>query len=117
MAVFPVMNRLSSALVASAILCSLVACATGPHRTDAEKQADKETSDRVQSALDADSHLYAKHITVRTYSGVVHLSGYVWEPPDLVEAQRVAENVSGVSSVVNDLELQRNGTDNSGVAR
>jgi osmotically-inducible protein OsmY len=48
---------------------------------------------------------------------VVRLSGYVWDPPDLVEAKRVAALVPGVSQVVNELELERNGNDNSGITR
>jgi osmotically-inducible protein OsmY len=110
-----VMNRVRYTALGAAVLCGLLACAT--HRTEAERQADKEIAARVQDALDADKLLYAKHITVRAYDGVVHLSGYVWDPPDLNEAQSVAQQVPGVSQVVNDLELQRNGTDNSGVAR
>jgi osmotically-inducible protein OsmY len=54
---------------------------------------------------------------VRADNGVVRLSGFVWDPPDLLEAKSVAELVPGVSSVVNDLELERNGVDNSGVTR
>ncbi len=112
-----VIKRVAHAGIAVAVLCSVVACAMGPPRTDAQKQADKETTERVQAALDADQQLYAKHITVRANSGVVRLSGYVWDPPDIIEAQRVAELVDGVSRVVNDLELQLNGIDNSGVSR
>src|SRR5580658_10156851 len=104
-----IMNRVRYAAVGVALLCGVLACAT--HRTEAERQADKEIAARVQDALDADKLLYAKHITVRSYDGVVHLSGYVWDPPDLNEAQSVAEQVPGVTQVVNDLELQRNGTD------
>jgi hyperosmotically inducible periplasmic protein len=106
--------RTGPAIVA---LCGMLACATGPPKTDAQRQADKETADRVQSALDADRLLYAKHITVRADNGVVRLSGFVWDPPDLDEAERIAEGVQGVSKVVNDLELQRNGIDDSGVVR
>jgi osmotically-inducible protein OsmY len=111
-----VMNRVRYAAVAVAILCSAVGCAT-PHKSDAQRQADKETAERVTAALDADKLLYAKHITVRADYGVVRLSGYVWDPPDLNEAQSIAAQVQGVSRVVNDLELQRNGTDNSNVVR
>ena len=111
------MNRVRRTAVAVAVLCSVVACATGPHKTDAQRQADKETAERVQAALDADNLLYAKHIRVRADNGVVRLSGYVWDPPDLNEAQSIAEQVEGVARVVNDLELQRNGIDNSQVTR
>jgi osmotically-inducible protein OsmY len=112
-----IMNRVRYAAVGVAILCGAVACATGPHKSDAQRQADKETAERVQDALDGDRMLYAKHITVRADFGVVRLSGYVWEPPDITEAQSIAEQVQGVTRVVNDLELQRNGIDDSPVTR
>jgi osmotically-inducible protein OsmY len=48
---------------------------------------------------------------------VVRLSGYVWSQPDLLEAQRIAEAVQGVTRVVDDLELERGGIDNSPVSR
>lgn len=112
-----IMNRAACAGFALTLLCGVAACATGPAKSDAQQQADRETAARVQAALDADKHLYARHITVRADSGVVRLTGFVWESPDLFEAKSVAELVPGVSSVVNDLELQRNGMDNSGVTR
>ena len=112
-----IMSRAACAGFALALLCGVAACATGPAKSAAQQQADRETAARVQAALDADKHLYARHIIVRADNGVVRLSGYVWEPPDLFEAKSVAELVPGVSSVVNDLELQRNGMDNSGVTR
>jgi osmotically-inducible protein OsmY len=99
------------------LLCGALGCATGPPKTDAQRQADKEIAVRVQNALDADDMLYAKHIIVRADNGVVRLSGYVWDPPDLDEATRIAERVDGVLRVVNDLELQRNGIDDSSVVR
>jgi hyperosmotically inducible periplasmic protein len=111
----PVMKRVARTVFAAALLCGVVACATGPRQTDAQRQADKEIAERVQTALDADRGLYAKHIFVRSYNGVVELTGFVWDPPDLDEALRVAEGVEGVSRVVNDLELQRNGIDDSNV--
>lgn len=111
---FAVMSR--AACLALATLC-LVACATGPVKTPAEQQADKATVDKVELALNADTTLYARHIIVRADSGVVRLTGFVWDPPDLVEAERIAQSVPGVIRVVNALELQRNGVDNSGVTR
>lgn len=111
-----VVRRLARAGFAATLLCGVVACATGPRETDAQRQVDKEIAARVQEALDADHELYAKHIFVRAYNGVVELTGFVWDPPDLLEAQTVAENVQGVSKVVNSLELQLNGIDDSQVS-
>ena len=112
-----VINRVCHAGVAVAILCSAIACSTGPPKTDAQRQADKETVERVEAALNADTLLYAKHISVHADDGVVRLSGYVWDPPDLNEAQNVAAQVQGVDRVVNELELQRNGLGDSPVSR
>jgi osmotically-inducible protein OsmY len=98
-------------------MCGVVACTTGPRKTEAEQQADNATVQRVQQALDGDRTLYARHILIRADNGVVRLSGFVWTQEDLLEAQRIAGSIQGVSRVVNELELQRNGIDNSNVAR
>ena len=71
----------------------------------------------METALNADKQLYAKHISVHADGGVVELTGYVWEPEDLQLAQTIAEGVPGVSRVVNELELNRNGNENGPVAR
>lgn len=114
---FPVLKRMSGASLAVAVICTMAACASGPPKSDAEQQADRETAERVEAALNADKSLYARHITVRADNGVVRLGGYVWTQPELDEAERIAEQVSGVTKVVDDLELQRNGIDNSQVSR
>ncbi len=93
------------------------ACASGPRKSDAQRNEDTATVDRVQAALEADQQLYSRHITVSADSGVVSLGGYVWTQPDLEEALRIAEGVQGVSRVVNDLELERGGISNSPVSR
>ena len=113
----PVMSRISSWVLAVAVLSAAVGCSMGPRKSDADRQADKETADRVQAALSADQELYSRHINVHANRGVVRLSGYVWTQPDLLEAQRIAESVQGVSRVVDDLELERGGIDNSPVSR
>jgi osmotically-inducible protein OsmY len=113
----PVVYRLACAGIATAVLCGGFGCAAGPAKSEAQRQADRETVQRVQAALDSDKRIYARHIVVRADNGVVRLTGFVWDPPDLYEAKHVAELVPGVSQVVNDLELDRNGMDNSGVTR
>jgi osmotically-inducible protein OsmY len=114
--VSPLMKR-TSLTFAVAVSCVMAACASGPKKTDAQVQADKETVERVETALSADRGLYAKHIIVHADNGVVSLSGYVWEASDFQEAVLVAEGVPGVTGVINNLELNRNGNDNGPVAR
>lgn len=114
---FTAFSRIACLVLATVCLVSAVACSTGPRKTEAEQQADSATVSRVELALNADKTLYARHIVVRADDGVVRLTGFVWDPPDLIEAERIAGTVQGVSRVVNSLELQRNGVDNSGVTR
>jgi osmotically-inducible protein OsmY len=105
-----------SAWVCVVVACGLTAC-TGPRKSDARTEADQATVQRVESALAADQELFSRHITVRADDGVVRLTGFVWDPPDLEEAVRIAAAVPGVTRVVNSMELQRNGMDNSPVSR
>lgn len=112
-----VIKRVPFAAVAVAAICAVAACASGPPKTEAQRADDKATAERVEAALSADKVLYAKHISVHADNGVVHLSGYVWERPDLDLAVAIASTVPGVTRVVNDLELQRNGNENGPVAR
>ena len=110
-------SRIAWQVLALVCLGGVVGCATGPRKTEAERQADKAMEIRVEAALSADKTLYARHIIVRADNGTVRLSGFVFDQPDLVEAERIAESIQGVSRVVNALELQRNGVDNSNVSR
>lgn len=110
-----VMKRQSFAIAAIAALCA--ACASGPPKSEAQVQADKDLSAKVEAALNADKWLFAKHITAHANNGVVWLTGYVWESNDFDEAVFVTENVPGVTKVVNNLELNRNGDENAPTSR
>ena len=112
-----VIKRVPYAGIEVAVLSGVAACASGPSKNDAQAQADKVMAERVEAALNADKSLFAKHITAHADNGVVRLTGYVWEPTDFDEAVFVAQGVPGVTHVVNDLELNRNGNDNGPVAR
>jgi osmotically-inducible protein OsmY len=101
-------------LALALIVCGVAACAT--QKTEAQRQADNAMADRVEAALNADKSLFAKHISAHVDNGVVRLTGYVWEAGDFEEATYVASNVPGVTKVVNDLELNRNGDESGTVA-
>ncbi len=111
----PSIRKLAHMTVVATMVCGVAACATG--KTDAQRQEDREIADRVETALSADRELYARHIHVQVNNGVAHLGGYVWTEPDMQEAVRIAELVDGVHRVVDDLELELNGIDNSNVGR
>ncbi len=102
---------------AAVVVCAVVACATGPRKTPEQRQADSETADRVQLALNSDRVLYARHITVRADGGVVTLGGYVWTPEELVQAKDDARGVPGVTKVVDRMEVDRGAVSDSAVTR
>ena len=114
---FRKIKRASYAATPKDTATAAAACASGPAKTDAQVQTDKVLGERVEAALNADKSLFAKHITAHADNGVVRLTGYVWETSDFDEAVFVAGGVPGVTRVVNDLELNRNGNDNGPVAR
>ena len=113
----PMRNRIANAVLVTVVACGVAACAMGPRETDAQRQTDKETAERVQAALNADILLSPRHINVHARNGTVRLAGYVWTQPDLEEAKRVAQGVEGVKAIVDDLELERNGIGDSPVSR
>ena len=112
----PIMNRILRVVLAAAMVSSAAACATDP-RSEAQRQTDSETVDRVQLALNGDKILYARHITVRVDNGVVDLGGYVWTQPEMEEAIRVAGLVQGVTKVVDRMEIDRGAVSDSAVSR
>ena len=112
-----VIKRVSYAGVAVAVLCGVAACASGPPKTTSQEEADRVMAERVEAALNADKALFAKHITAHADNGVVRLTGYVWEANDFEEATFIASNVPGVTKVVNDLELNRNGNETAPTSR
>ena len=114
---YPVMNRIVRTVLAGMVVCGAVACATGPHKTPAQLQADSQTADSVQGAFKADTTLYSRHITVRADAGVVTLGGYVWTPAELEEAVSAAESVEGVTKVVDRMEVDRGAVSDSAVSR
>jgi transcription antitermination factor NusG len=114
---FPVIYRNSRTAVLAVLVCSVVACAAGPRKSDAERQADANTVNQVQDALNSDKELFSRHITVRADSGVVTLGGFAWTQPELEDAIRIAQSVPGVAKVVNSMELDRGGLSDSQVTR
>ena len=104
-------------MLATAAAAVSVGCSMMSHRTPEQREADRQIAAEVSSALNANPHIYARHIDVRADNGVVHLGGYVWSDRDLYEAKEIAAGVPGVKGVIDDMQLERGGTDNSPTSR
>ena len=96
-------------LVGLAATLLTMACASSPPKTNAQTEADRTLANRVQVALASDPTYFFRHVDVRADEGRVALSGYVWSDNAIRRAELVAGQVPGVTSVVDDLSLERDG--------
>lgn len=108
-------SSLLETVVALIVAASCVACSTQPLRSEAERAADENVAAQVETALQADPSLYARHIDVTVDRGVVHLGGFVWSAEELRLARYDAASVAGVKTVSPEMELIRGGI--TGTAR
>jgi osmotically-inducible protein OsmY len=99
--------------VGAALLLILWASVAGADKTPASvvngAQSGSPTARQIYDALNADPVYYFKHVDVQVTGGVVTLSGYVWSTQAIYRARDIAGRMPGVTRVVNQLELERNG--------
>lgn len=93
----------------SVVLVS-AACVSTPSKSPAQARADGALAGQVQSALNSNTVFFYRHVDVEADDGTVSLTGYVWSAPAIEQAERTASQVPGVTSVVDRLELERNGS-------
>ena len=92
----------------------LSACAhPGDTRSADASARDVRIARAVRQALDDNPRIYARHIEINVYDGVVTLSGFVFDGNDMNDAVRIASEVPGVTSVGNDMQVQVLGPDRS----
>lgn len=93
-------------LAGACIVLLLAGCvAPQPLRSPEVLARDIRIFQAVEARLDNDPTLYARHIRVSVYAGVVTLSGYVFDPYDLGQAIHLAAQVPGVTRVSDEMEV------------
>ena len=98
---------LVAAMVAIASVPALTACqATKSHESTTEYLDDTTITTKVKAALAQDPQVKAYQVNVETYRGVVQLSGFVDSEANVRRAAQVAQGVSGVRSVKNDVRIK-----------
>jgi osmotically-inducible protein OsmY len=88
----------------------IAGCITSPPKSSEQAQADEVAAQRIYEALNADPTYYFRHVDVRVDGGVAELRGYIWGTEALYRAKEIAAGVPGVKRVVNDMELEREGS-------
>ena len=95
------------ALFASFMILAMVACApTAKKEGTGEYIDDSVITTKVKAALVADPDVKATEVKVKTFKGVVQLSGFVSSPEAARKAVEIARKVDGVQEVKNDMEIK-----------
>ena len=79
---------------------------TRAHEWARESVADGLITTQVKTAISKGPGLKGSGIKVRTFKGVVRLSGFVSSREDIQDAVRVAMAVSGVKAVADEMQLK-----------
>jgi hyperosmotically inducible periplasmic protein len=104
---------LLAAMMAAVSLTTLTACESTrstakaqPRESVGEYVDDATITTKVKAALAKDPDVKAYQVNVETYKGVVQLSGFVDSEANVRRAAQVAQGVSGVRSVKNDVRVK-----------
>ena len=85
----------------------LSACAPTPTRESPGQYVDDATiTTKIKAEFVADKTVDATNIKVETYKGTVQLSGFAKSQAEINKAVQIARNVTGVTSVKNDVLLK-----------
>jgi osmotically-inducible protein OsmY len=100
--------------IGSTVTCVCVAvlaaaCAADPPTSSQQRQSDIRATKEFYSRLASDQVYYYPHVTIRVENGLAHLTGYVWNTDALYHAKEVASSVPGITAVVDNLQLERDG--------
>lgn len=72
----------------------------------------KNLREKVQAALEDDPRTADATINILNENGVIRLSGMVSKPETSQAAESIAENVEGVASVVNEIQVRKDDDNN-----
>jgi osmotically-inducible protein OsmY len=97
------MHSLLVVAVAGMVTLAAACAATPTTESTGGYLDDSSITAKIKSDLVADKNVSANDIHVKTYKGVVDLSGFVNSRSDIGEARLVADQVNGVKSVHDNL--------------
>jgi osmotically-inducible protein OsmY len=94
-------------LASLVLLTAFMGCASTPKAESTGQYLDDSTiTTKVKAAILDEAKLKTLQINVKTYKGVVQLSGFVDSAHSVAKAGEVAGSVNGVVSVENDLVVK-----------
>jgi osmotically-inducible protein OsmY len=96
-----------AAVFLAILMASLLGCASTDKQEGTGEYFDNTViTTKVKSAIFDEPTLKTFEIKVETFKGVVQLSGFVNSQSDIDKAVEIAQQVTGVKSVMNDIQLK-----------
>jgi len=77
-----------------------------------QAESDARAATLVSGGLHADPDFFFRHVNVSVHAGVAQLSGFVWSTGALYRAEAIAREAPGVTGVVDQMQLERDGARN-----
>lgn len=91
-------------IICLGLLTAFLGCASTPtHESTGEYIDDSVITTKVKTAILGDNELKVFQISVKSYKGVVQLSGFVDSAESIKKAGEVSGRVTGVTEVKNNL--------------
>lgn len=101
------LNRIIKFLSFCILTVAFMGCAaTQKHESTGQYVDDSVITTKVKAAIFNEESLKTMQINVKTYKGVVQLSGFVNSTQSITKAGEVARRVENVASVENDLQVK-----------
>ncbi|MBK5273758.1 MAG: BON domain-containing protein [Desulfuromonadales bacterium] len=98
------LHRIMKFMTCFALITALMGCAaTQKHESTGQYVDDSVITTKVKAAIFEEATLKTMQINVKTYQGVVQLSGFVNSSQSVSKAGEVARRIENVKSVENDL--------------
>ena len=99
-------KRFFAVLIAASALFAAGCGSTSSQSSTGEYIDDSTITTKVKTAIFNEPSLKVLQINVETYKAVVQLSGFASSSADISTASKVAESITGVKSVKNDMRLK-----------
>jgi osmotically-inducible protein OsmY len=99
-------KRLFAVFIAASVLFAAGCGSTSKQESTGEYIDDSTITTKVKTAIFNEPTLKVLQINVETYKSVVQLSGFAGSNADISTASKVAQSVTGVKSVKNDMRLK-----------
>lgn len=101
------LHRIINLLICVGLITAFMGCAaTQKHESTGQYIDDSVITTKVKAGILEEEKLKTMQINVKTYKGVVQLSGFVDSQQSVAKAGEIARRVEGVKDVKNDLVVK-----------